>query len=554
MWKLWAKWLGVRPRPFEAFGRLSLTQALESFQLITASSESIGSAALFWVSNLFFFIFGAALAFPLLGIRHYALNPFLIFAFTYTFLSVFLLMLLLLNFSAWVSSPTDLEVLLHRPLDSRSYLAVKLLVMLYFTESWGVSYTLPLAFYFVWIRAVPAALLLLLGTVLLTAFVVALVMAAYVGVVKRFGLRRLQTLLNVLQMGAAGVVGLLIILQQRLILQGTQINPDRFLWVPPGWFAAGISFLVLMPNSGRLKLLYVVAALVTVVLTYGVMAGLSRGYVEALVEAQSGGEGPLSRKARRAPRRPLPLNAYIPRRPQRAMFQLVAAYLWRDPKLRLGVLSLAVIFLFYLLLLFSGLTLDPRTNPVDTSVYAAIRDLERFLYLFATYFVFTLTNYFIFHFRFSEHWRAAWIYYVAPAKPVELFTGTLKAITALVIPFAVAVYSVFIVRLSSRWEMVQDLIILILLLLIMEAAWMAVNPGYPLSEAPEQARASLRTSAITFGVPTAAFAVWYVLRQVLQSGSIAVFLVEALVLAAALFGVWRWLGDRVQTVVQDVEV
>ncbi|MGH8103930.1 MAG: hypothetical protein ACREJQ_05350, partial [bacterium] len=328
-------------------------------------------------------------------------------------------------------------------------------------------------------------------------------------------------------------------------------------WVlatPPGWFATAVSFLVPLPAAPLLQGVFVAASFFTLAFLYWMLTRLSPGFVESLVEGQATGESAASGRSKPRAYRPLPLNAYLPSRSQRAMFRLVFTYLWRDPKLRLGVLSLSVVFLFSLIVLSSNLQLDPGANVPDRSVYAAVRDLERFLYCFTAYFILTLANFFIFHFRYSDHFKAAWIYYISPARPSELFIGTLKAVTAFIVPFALAADLVFFIRLTEPLRMMQDLIILLLLLLIMEAAWMAVNPGYPFSEAPQSSRASLKTAAITLGIPTAAFAAWYFMRQVLDGASLVVFAAEAILLVGALFVVWKWLDARVKSVLLDVEV
>ncbi|MGH8104049.1 MAG: hypothetical protein ACREJQ_05975, partial [bacterium] len=228
MWRLWANLLLVPERPFAAFGRLSLKQALESFQLVSISSEHLGRSAMFLASNFVFFIFGLALTFTMISMPLYVNNPFLIFAFTYSFLFIFLLLLLVMNFSTWTSSPTDLEVLLFRPIDSRSHMAVKTLVMLYFLESWALAYSLPLALRYLWAGAAAYALLLLLGAGLMTLLVGGGVMAAYMALVKWFGMHRLQPALNSLQIVAAILIGVLVILQRQFVLHGAYLASN---WV-----------------------------------------------------------------------------------------------------------------------------------------------------------------------------------------------------------------------------------------------------------------------------------------------------------------------------------
>lgn len=253
-------------------------------------------------------------------------------------------------------SPTERDVLGHRPVGARTLLVAKCLNFFRL----ALMFTLALNLF-------PAAgtllaeggrfwspLAHLLAATAQAGLAVALVVFAYLVLVRVAGRERFDSWSSWIQvvMSAGFFFGyqLLIGLPERL--GGLHLDPTSvaFLVVPPGWAGALTALLSADPLSGAGPLLVLMGAAVTGGICYLALGRLSGGYQQL---AQAGGSAPAA--PRTAGRLGPLLRLWLRDPVERSAFQLTRAYLVRDRDTRVRLFpSLAMFVIFPLLGVIQG--------------------------------------------------------------------------------------------------------------------------------------------------------------------------------------------------------
>lgn len=333
---------------------------------------------------------------------------------------------------------SELDVIGHLPITSRTYFMAKTLNLFTFTLLLAASVNLLPAIAGVWAARSNAAFFFAhaVSATLVAMFATALVVVCY-GLLMRYVSReRLDNIIAYCQVALALFFMLGYQLIPRLMdLEHINITGQfrwQYLLFPPAWFS-GVAML-LMGNIERTSIaLAAIGLLVLTVLGAIAMRKVALGYSSFITElAYGSGQSEVASRPREQPggaptggQRREYLRAlrsfYLPRPVERAVFDLVGIYLRRNREIKVRLYpSLAYFIFFPVLAVFTEGLPDPFTGSGFTFyslMSAAIICIIAITAVEALY--------------FSEHYNAAYIFSVTPISNVgEIHSGFRKAIFA----------------------------------------------------------------------------------------------------------------------------
>jgi hypothetical protein len=314
----------------------------------------------------------------------------------------------LIEFAVVVISPLDYEVLGYQPVSSATYFAARLANVLFYTSALTtIVAILPMTAYFFTRGFDPV-----LGTAAILAFYAASItttvamIVAYVGIAQIVHPGKLQRVLTYLQLLMsfaiyAGYFMLPRVFEPAALRTWTVRKSVWMLLYPPTWFASYLDLAI-----GRWSVMEVVPAVaglvVAALLGYLTTARLSLRYSEVLSVQSSKSEGP------QAPGRALLRLGRTGER--RAVALLLRAQFKHDQRFRFTVLSLVPLTLFYIML-------GTREGGFrDPFVHAGSSSDSMLLYFAMLMFPMMLLT----GVSRTDAYRAAWVFYVTPARRSEL--------------------------------------------------------------------------------------------------------------------------------------
>ena len=314
-------------------------------------------------------------------------------------------MLLLVDFTGFVVSTHDYWIVGPRPVGSRTYFAARIAAVLVYVSTAAVVMSLaPSVMLFFWHPVgITGALAAIVATVLCCVAAAAGVITLYTFLVAQVHPRRLGRALSSLQLASStlSLAGFYLVIRSinGVAVRQVSIADQGWIWlVPVSWFASIVTTVI--GAGGAREHAAAVAAVILTVAVLALAAGrLSFEFAERLSAASTSAER--SRKG---------LLGRIPgfrEGEAYAIATLVRAQFRYDMRFRFAILSIVPVTIFYIFLgLEDGALRDPfsgRGGP--TPVYLAVTLLPLTLHS-------TL--------RYSEHWRAAWIFFASPADPARL--------------------------------------------------------------------------------------------------------------------------------------
>lgn len=318
---------------------------------------------------------------------------------------------ILLEFGVVVIAPLDYDVLGHQPISSATYFLARLTNVFFYTGVLTAVFgVFPIAAYFFTLGFRP-----LLGLAAIAAFALACtattlsLVVAYVAVARFVHPQKLRRTLSCVQLLVSSFVFGGYFLMPHLFdakaLGSWHVRKTAWMAAyPPAWFA---SYLDLAAGRwSALEVIPALASLVTVALLIGFAATrLSLDYADVLSRQASRSEGlRRSVKGRR--------SALLGRGEHRAVALLMRAQFRDDQRFRLSVLSIVPLTIFYLLM---GVRESPLQDPFVRVARGA--GSGAFALSFASLFVPVLLLMLV---SYSDAFRAAWVFYVTPARRGEL--------------------------------------------------------------------------------------------------------------------------------------
>lgn len=410
-------------------------------------------------------------------------------------------MAVITDFGVTAIDLSDQDVVGHRPVSDRTYLAARMATVAFYALLVGIPAQLPYALGGLLApdstNLFPIAYLAVACGVI--AATVSAVVLLYATISRTFGPKRLANLVLLVQLFSVSLffIGGPMIGPTTALLARLDLSDVPYLRLLPfAWGAAAVDLLLGTTDVRTFALAALFGASLAALLVL-LPRRLSLGYVDALsrqLAAASGERPPAPRRGRLAP---LTL----------AGFSLARAAL-RDPQTRLRVVPTLVLPVIYAVLMVAlGHAGDPLgrggfLRTLSGLMPAGLLAVGPAGYLIAT--------------EFSSSWRAAWIFVATPVdRPGLIQRGVKLAALRTFLP-GLLVYGAVI---AIAWPLAH---VAVVLLDVLCAAVMSVGvasfavQAYP-SSRPMQAGTSLRAQILTFGslvVPIMAFlATWMVAGQ-----------------------------------------
>lgn len=375
-----------------------------------------------------------------------SLSAFALDRFSFTLLTLFVSMTLMaftvISRLEVVINPTDYRMLAHLPISSRTYFLVKFTrVLLYVVVFVGVL-NIPPAIFGVWSKNAPILFpaIYLPISFMATFFVIGLVSAFYGYLIKLYRWEKFRDLVAYSQLLFAILVPLSYYLLPLLIsmlriagVDSDHITTSKWIYLLPySWFA-GLVHLTLGEIQAHFLYLSILAVVSTVLLVVIPLGRISLKYSEHLsflLESSN-----TVRKVSRA--RHKRLATFLKNTETRAGFELVSIYLKRDRNTKtrlfakLGV-SLAVVV--------PMIPTIPELMGRPFSIGLAL-GVPIYSFCVCAYGVSCLLSIL----RFSEDWKAAWIFTTVP---VESYDGFFKGAKLAIIAYFIAPYFIILTGIS----------------------------------------------------------------------------------------------------------
>ena len=371
-----------------------------------------------------------------------SLSAFALDRFSFTLLTLFVSMTLMaftvISRLEVVINPTDYRMLAHLPISSRTYFLVKFTRVLLYVGVFAGVLNVPPAIFGIWSKNAPILFpaIYLPISFMATFFVIGLISAFYGYLIKLYRWEKFRDFVAYSQLLFAILVPLsyyllpLLISMLRIVgMDSDPIATSKWIYLLPySWFA-GLVHLTLGEIQAHFLYLSILAVVSTVLLVVIPLGRISLKYSEHLsflLESSN-----IVRKVSRA--RHKRLATFLKNTETRAGFELVSIYLKRDRNTKtrlfakLGV-SLAVIV--------PMIPTIPELMGHPFSIGLAI-GVPIYSFCVCAYGVSCLLSIL----RFSEDWKAAWIFTTVP---VESYDGFFKGAKLAIIAYLIAPYFIIL--------------------------------------------------------------------------------------------------------------
>lgn len=386
-------------------------------------------------------------------------------------------MLLLVDFTGLVVSPDDYRILGCRPIASRTYFAARLTAIAVYVATLGavLAFFPALSLWLIRDLGVLTFIATMLAVVLCNLNATVLVIAAYAALVGRVHPRRLTRTLSYLQLGASmlflGGYYLATVAFQQSTWRQLSFSDIPWLWFnPAAWFAAFIA--VAAGTAGPAEWTAAAGAVALAIACVPLAAGrLSLGYAERLSEIAAVSEPARSRRA---------VMTRVPgfgAGEAHSIALLVRAQFRFDTRFRLAILGMLPLTAFYVLLALDGGAL---ADPFAGELLATTGPM----YFAIVFLPMTLHS----SLQVSDSWRAAWIFFAAPADPAKLIVAAKNFVSLWFLggylTLMAVLWSFFY---DSVWHAVVHAFVIGLLAHLLLQAAVIVRPSVPFASEPRQA-------------------------------------------------------------------
>ena len=523
--------LQVDYEQWRALTRTALKLDLRTAQLGQTHSRPPGkSQGLYrqWISRLLIYLGMGAVLSPMVWVVE---DVFLSGTLILTYTMVMTAMLVLIDFSAVVTSPEDFAILGYQPVTSRTYFITRLTNVLIYTTIVTLALGLvPMGMFFFARGFHPLLGFAAFCALLLSGAGVALFLVLiYASILRLVHPARLKRVLSYVQFFLSFVIyGGYIFLPQLLDTRAMErTTVDKSFWLllhPATWFA---SYLDLAYR--RRGLAEIVPALISLA-ALGWLLRQARGRLALDYSDRLSAASALSESRPKGPAHGTRAAILFKGREARAVALLVRNQFKHDAKFRMAVLSIIPMTILYL---FMGLRQGSLTDPFVSRGAGFSQSLLLYLavLMFPTMLKASLT--------YSDSYPASWIYYATPADRGRLVLWSKNFIFVyFVIPYLVLVGAVFLYFFRNPWHVLIHLGVLALISHFFLQLAVFFNPALPFSiPARKGQRSSSFIVTIFFG-PVVAIGVLYVFSRWVYPSTVLLFS------ALSVMAVASWLGER----------
>ena len=451
-----------------------------SYRVLQDSMQVAGRKAnarpVSWFAIFLMLMFGVLIS-NLAGIPG---NAFSLSLTVLTYVAVTVLYLLLQNFRAVTVTPQDYEVLGHRPVSPRTYLIARLTVVMaqqaIMTTLLAGPSVLACGFRFGWMPA----LALLLAALLIVFCAVLFAISTFATVIENVGVERLARALTWTQVVLLPLYLGPLFYEEWVsaLIEGVGRGPQGWLLVlPTAWFA-GLATLAAGEFTAETW-----ACLLAVLGSSGGLAWLARDKLSLASGRKFASMAAADAKSRSAGR----FTGRI--RPGKSRLGPAATLAWRqlrhDMRLRMGVIGTVPMFaLYFIVMLQLSGPVDPFVSGANALGALGLVGIHASVMIAPAMLLEQLYH--------SESWRAAWVFFAAPANRAHIAVRARHIVT---ICFFLPYLALAAIGLAWRFEEVWHGLVHAVLLgglgvLIMQVAQF-LWPRLPFALAPNRHRARL---------------------------------------------------------------
>ena len=358
-------------------------------------------------------------------------SAFALDSFSFTLLTLFISMTMLaftvISRLEVIINPTDYRTLAYLPVSSRTYFLVKFTHVLLYVVVFAGVLNLPPAVLGIWSKNAPMLFpAIYLPVSFMAAFFVVGLMAAFYGyLIKLYRWERFRNLVAYSQLVLAILVPLCFYLLPRLIsifrvalVDWDRIGELKWIYILPcSWFAGLVHFILgeTRPLFSYLSILAVLSTVLCVVIPLGRISLKYAEHVSLLLESPNA-----IRKVNKVGSR---LTSFLKNTETRAGFQLVSIYLKRDRNIKVRFFAMIGIPLAAVIPMIQVI---PELMGLPFSIGVAVG-----VPIYSFYICAFLLSYLLSVLKYSEDWKAAWIFTVAPMEShAHFFRGVKLAIIA----------------------------------------------------------------------------------------------------------------------------
>jgi hypothetical protein len=402
----------------------------------------------------------------------------------------------ILEFGNSIVHPDDGDILGHRPVTSRTYFLARLANLLFYITVLSGALCLFPALIGLRVAGAPAFFPPVFFLMALAANLVAasLVVLIYTGMLRLMSYERFKDTVAYLQMVFSLV---LFFLYQWLprwsresLVMGGDFSSPWLLAAPPAWFAGAVQVLLgrSRPGDTRLALAALGVSLILVCLAFRRISVQYTMLVSRQLAVSRESSPP---KGEKTLKRAIPSGSgfwewIIPWYEARAAYYGVLRMIRRDRSVKMGIYPLWGMPLAVVLL---ALIQGDLTDPFVSGPFSERGSLAGTL----NFFIFFMSYFFLRGLTYSRHWKAAWIFHVAPLKsPGRFYQGVkLVVFIRLISPFYLLVALLYATQIPPAHALKHTLSLFILCLVASSIVSTRLRE-YPFSRRRERGEQSRR--------------------------------------------------------------
>ncbi len=420
-------------------------------------------------------ILGAFLA----AFTYTIIDPFLSAFTVFTVMSVFLAIIILLEFSNLILSPDEYAIIAAQPVGSKTFFMAKQIHLLAYVNLLGIIMYVPSAVVAMSVNRDPLLLFsfTLAGLMTATGIGMAFVLL-YTLMLKVVNRETMQRLLGYTQLVLVALIYFSYfvvphILENKLLLQVNGFHSNWLYLAPTSWFAA----IAALPG-GALTLSRTIAALTAVVMLYIVYrAGTTR---LSLKYAQTLANTVAQQKQLQARRKHGVLNRLmllISNHEDRAVWRLIRKQFKYDNRFKMSILTIVPLTGFYVYLgVAKG---EAIINPFIVAAHTKTEGMNLLLYVAAAMLPFLITI----GTAYSESYRSAWVFYTSPADRTAVILASARfALTYFCLPFTILLVGLFTWFFGNVLHALLHCVMIYVILMILTKLMVLVHPRVPFSQ------------------------------------------------------------------------
>lgn len=369
-----------------------------------------------------------------------------------TFFLIFIGTMIISDFSTVLLDTRDKNIILSKPVDNKTLSFARIIHIIYYLGFMSLMMILPSVIATAIKFSIIGAIILLIEIIFLDIFIISLTALLYCFVLRFFDGEKLKDVINGIQI----VLGMLMFLCSQFMYEAGNFilrfkNTPFHIWnlfIPSFWF--GAPFNLLEGNFGKEYIIGTVLAVVIPLVAIFIYIKLMPSFEKNLQKLNTS----KGKKKEKTKAKNLFRNIICKNDEERAFYTFSFKMLKNERELKLKLypmLGRAIITPIVFLVIF-----------IQGQSFAAIRNgYYYFVFYFGTMSIVSC----IYMIRYSNNYKASWIYFVAPVKNKRnAYNGALKAFTAKIVSISLIISAIIMLVLFGVriWSQIISMIFITL--------------------------------------------------------------------------------------------